>query len=115
MGAFQHWTFAILLLGSPQDDPAAKIDRILQERFPEGGPGAAVAVVKEGKLLHTGARGFADVEKKTAITPRSVFDLASCSKQFTAMAVMILAERGKLAFEDDARKVLKELPEYDPK
>lgn len=108
-------TLALLLLSPVQDEAPAKIEKILKSNFPGSGPGAAVAVVKEGKLLHTAARGLSDVEKKIAITPDSVFDLASCSKQFTAMAIMILVERGKLAFSDDARKVLKELPEYDPK
>lgn len=108
-------TLAILFLAPAQDEAAARIEKILKSYFPAGGPGAAIAVVKDGKVLHTAARGFAEIEKKTSVTPDSVFDLASCSKQFTAMAVMILAERGKLALGDDARKVLKELPEYDPK
>lgn len=115
MGLLQTWSVVLLLLAPRQEDSAARMERILKDRFAEDGPGAAVAVVKDGKVLHTAVRGLADIDRKVAIGPRSVFDLASCSKQFTAMAVMILAERGKLSFEDDARKVLPELPDYDPK
>jgi CubicO group peptidase (beta-lactamase class C family) len=93
----------------------AKVEELLQKRLPADGPGAAVLIVHDGKVILQKGYGLADVEKKLPITPQSQFDLASVSKQFTAMAVLILHDRGQLNINDDVRKYLPELPEYDPK
>jgi CubicO group peptidase (beta-lactamase class C family) len=95
-------------------DLSGEIHDVLARAVPADGPGAVAMVLKEGKVVGQGAVGWADVKNRIPITTHTVFDLASCSKQFTAMAVMILAERGKLSFEDDARKFLPELAERDP-
>jgi N-acyl-D-aspartate/D-glutamate deacylase len=73
-------------------------------------PGAAVMVIEDGEILFEGGFGLADIESQTPITPQSAFRLASVSKQFTAMAVMILAERGQLAYDD---KLVRYLPELE--
>ena len=59
-------------------------------------PGAAVIVIKEGKPLFAKGYGLADLEKKIPCTTNTNFRLASVTKQFTAMAVLILVARGKL-------------------
>lgn len=70
-------------------------------------------VVQDGKVVHRKGYGLADVERRVPITPQTAFELASVSKQFTAMAVMLLHDRGKLGFDDDVRKHLPELPQFD--
>lgn len=93
--------------------PAERTDALLRQRIQPTDPGAVVAVLRNGAVRYVRAVGVADTAAGTRLTQHSTFDLASCSKQFTAMAIMQLAERKVLAFEDDARKLLPELPVYD--
>src|SRR5205807_883381 len=79
------------------------------------GPGLAVLVLKDGQVVHQKGYGLADLEKRVPITPETTFELASVSKQFTAAAIMLLHDQGKLSFEDDVRKFLPALPVYHPK
>jgi CubicO group peptidase (beta-lactamase class C family) len=73
-------------------------------------PGAAIAVVKDGKVLFTKGYGFADLEKKTPVVPaRTIFRIGSITKVFTATAVMQLADRGKINLNDDVNQYLKGL------
>jgi len=78
-------------------------------------PGAAVMVIRDGKIVHQKGYGLANVEAKTPIDEHTMFDLASVSKQFTAMAIMILAERGKLSYDDPLTKFFPELLAYAAK
>src|ERR1700759_3717606 len=57
-------------------------------------PGLVYGIVADGKLVHTGAFGFEDLDKKTAATARSVFRIASMTKSFTAMAILSLRDAG---------------------
>ncbi len=95
------------------EDPVAAAEAYLNKQFPADQPGAAVIVLKQGQPLLLKGYGLADIATKAPITPDSVFDLASVSKQFTSMAVMQLAERGKLNYDDDVRKWIHELPIFD--
>ena len=61
-------------------------------------PGVAVMVIHEGAVVHSKGYGYANLEKKTPITPESTFRLGSVSKQFTAMAIAILADKEKLDY-----------------
>ena len=92
--------------------PSARVDSLLKARFADTGPGAAVMVISNGKVVHQRGYGYADIERKTPITATTTFDLASVSKQFTAMAIMMLAERGKLSIDDTLSKFFPELPAY---
>jgi CubicO group peptidase (beta-lactamase class C family) len=78
-------------------------------------PGGAVLVLERGKEIFRKCYGLANIKDKRHITPLTTFELASCSKQFTGTAILLLYEHGKLALEDDVRKYLPELPEYDKK
>ncbi|MGI8839092.1 MAG: serine hydrolase domain-containing protein [Pyrinomonadaceae bacterium] len=69
-------------------------------------------VIQNGKTVYAKGYGFARLDTKEAITPETAFDLASVSKQFTAMAIMILAERGKLSLDDPLTKFFPEFPAY---
>lgn len=72
--------------------------------------GVAVLVAREGKIVFQGGFGFADIEKKTPITPETKFRIGSISKQFTAAAVVRLAEQGKLSLEDSLAKYFPDFP-----
>jgi CubicO group peptidase (beta-lactamase class C family) len=95
-----------------QATASAKVDALLARTVRAGGPGAAVMVISDGRVVHQKGYGLADVENRIPITPRTTFDLASVSKQFTAMAIMMLAERGKLALSDPISGFFPELPAY---
>jgi CubicO group peptidase (beta-lactamase class C family) len=75
-------------------------------------PGCAVAVAQDGKVAFARGYGLADLARRTPITPRTVFDIASTSKQFTAACVLLLAQRGRLSLADDVRRYVPELPPY---
>lgn len=99
---------------APLADASQKICGLIARQVPPGEPGAVVVVARNGAIVARCADGYADVQQKATLGTESVFDLASCSKQFTAMAIMILADRGKLSFDDDARRYLPELATHDP-
>ena len=98
-----------------QDDRAKKVDAIFQEWNKAASPGAAVAVIQRGRLLYEKGYGTANLEYDIPITPQTIFHVASVSKQFTAMALVLLEQDGKLSLEDDIHKYLPELPDYGAK
>lgn len=89
-----------------------QIDALLEALVREDGPGCAVAVLREGRRIYQRSRGMANLEHQVPITPRTAFNLASTSKQFTALAVLLLAREGKLSLEDEVRDFLPELHDY---
>jgi CubicO group peptidase (beta-lactamase class C family) len=98
-----------------QDDRGKAIDAIFQEWSRPDTPGAAVAVIQGGRLAFEKGYGVANLEYDIPITPRTIFHVASVSKQFTAMALVLLEQDGKLSLEDDVHKYLPELPDYGSK
>ncbi len=90
---------------------ARKIDSLFAS-YNEKTPGVAVAIVKDGKIVFKKGYGMADLDHDIPITPQTVFNLASVSKQFTAFAVYLLESEGKVSLEDDVRKYIPELPVY---
>lgn len=77
-----------------------------------GTPGAAVLVVKDGKVLFEKGYGSANLEHNIPVTPTTVFDIASVSKQFTGFAVSTLIQEGKISPDDDIRKYLPDVPQF---
>jgi len=75
-------------------------------------PGAAVIVIKEGKPLFAKGYGLADLEKKIACTANTNFRLASVTKQFTAMAIMLLVHDGKLRYDEALTEIFPDFPAY---
>jgi CubicO group peptidase (beta-lactamase class C family) len=75
-------------------------------------PGVAVMVVHNGKVLHQKGYGYADIKRKIPISAQTAFRLGSVSKQFTAMAIMQLAEQGKLGYDDLIGDYVPELAVY---
>lgn len=75
-------------------------------------PGVAVAVVKDGKIVFQKGYGMANLEYDLPITPKTVFHIASVSKQFTAFSIYLLEKQGKISLEDDVRKYVPEVPDF---
>jgi len=75
-------------------------------------PGCALSVMQEGRIVYKRGYGMADLDHDVPITPRSVFHVASVSKQFTATAILLLAQDGKLSLDDDIHKYIKEVPDF---
>jgi CubicO group peptidase (beta-lactamase class C family) len=73
-------------------------------------PGAAVAVLRNGQLLHAKGYGLANLELAAPVQTNSVFEIASLTKQFTAAAVLLLAHEGKLQLDDPLTKFLEDGP-----
>ena len=76
-------------------------------------PGCAVGVVQGGRPVFAKGYGMADLAQGIAITPQSVFHVASVSKQFTGMSLVLLARAGRLSLDDDVRKYLTDVPTYE--
>lgn len=68
--------------------------------------------MKDGEIVFSKAYGLASLEYKVPNTTETIFNLASISKQFTAMGILLLEQQGKLSFDDDIRKYLTELPDF---
>lgn len=89
---------------------AARLDAIFKPQFKPGDPGATVIVVKNGKTLLRKAYGAADLTTKTPLTPGTVLRLGSITKQFTAVAILMLADEGKLALNDPITRFFPDYP-----
>ena len=94
------------------DTTSRTVDRVFEDMRGTDRPGCAVGVSRHGKVVHERGYGMSNLETGTPITPSSIFHVASVSKQFTAMAVMLLASEGKLSVDDDIRKYIPEIPDY---
>jgi CubicO group peptidase (beta-lactamase class C family) len=94
-----------------EQGPEARIDAVFSA-FSKTTPGCAVGVAKDGKPVFSKGYGMADLEHGAPITPKTMFYMASVSKQFTALTVLTLAKEGKLALTDPVRKYIPELPAY---
>jgi CubicO group peptidase (beta-lactamase class C family) len=94
------------------DSTARAIDRVFNAWSNNDGPGCAVGVSRDGSPIVERGYGMANLETNTPITPASIFHVASVSKQFTAMAIMLLVHDGKLSVDDNIRKYIPEIPDY---
>lgn len=115
---------ALLFMGgieSPRakatDDPPEEkqVDAIFADLTKPGSPGCALAVGRNAKIIYEKGYGLGNIEQDVAINPRTVFDIGSTSKQFTAASILLLEKDGKLSVQDDVRKYIPELPDYGKK
>jgi CubicO group peptidase (beta-lactamase class C family) len=95
-----------------QDSITSQVDRVFAAYAKPGSPGCALGVYRDGKMLYSRGYGAANIADSTPITPRTIFDIGSTSKQFTATSIILLAQRGKLSLDDDVRRFIPELPRY---
>jgi len=86
------------------------IDDLIQETYKATEPGAAVIVVKDGEVVFRKGHGMANLELGVPIEPDMVFRIGSITKQFTAVAILMLVEQGKLSLNDSISKFLPDYP-----
>lgn len=92
-------------------DPFAAVDALAAAAVADGiTPGLSLAVMRKGELVHARGFGAANLETGTPVTPETVFRVGSVSKQFIATAIALLAEEGKLAFDDPLSRHLPLFP-----
>src|SRR5689334_2618585 len=102
--------FAVLPLAAA--DFSAQIDALFKDYDQPGVPGASVIVIREGKVLCKHAYGSADLEQHVAATTKTNYRLASVTKQFTAMCILILAGRHRLNIDDRITRFFPDYPAY---
>lgn len=91
-------------------DLANQIASVVEATYAPDQPGAVVLVVKDGSVIYRGARGMANLELAVPLQPDMIFRLGSITKQFTAAAIMLLVQDGKLALDDHIEKFLSDYP-----
>ena len=109
------WIFlliAFLVSLVSADEKTDKVDKLFSKWDSTVSPGAALAIIKDGKIIYKRGYGMANLEHNIPITTTSVFRIGSTSKQFTASCIAILSLQGKISLDDDIRKHIKELPKY---
>jgi len=90
----------------------AKVDDVFSRFDKPDSPGCALAVIKDGQIIYKRGYGMSNLEYGAPIAPSSIFHIASISKEFTAMAIVMLAQQGKLSLDDDVRKYVSEVPDF---
>lgn len=116
--SFFTLTFLISLLTSysviAQDNhPEADVDSIFTSMNRPTEPGCALSVMRNGAPIYEQGYGMANLEYGIPITPNSVFHVASVSKHFTAMAIELLVNEGKVSWDDNIRDYVPEVPDFD--
>ena len=94
------------------DSLRRKVDAVFSMWDRTNTPGCALGISEQGQVVYERGYGISDLQYALAITPQSIFHVASISKQFTAFAVALLAQEGKLSLDDSVRKFIPELPSY---
>ena len=95
-----------------QRDLHDRVDKIFAKWDSTVSPGCALSVMKDGQIVYKRGYGMADLDHDIPIGPETVFHVASISKQFTAAAIILLAQEHKISLDDDVRKYITELPDF---
>ncbi len=93
------------------EELAPRVDQLFAE-YGASTPGCALGVVRDGGLVYSKGYGLASLELGVPLTPQTVLDIGSIAKQFTATAILLLAQDGKLSVDDNIRKLIPEMPDY---
>jgi len=118
---FRHLAILSFALSNPasaqyitgaRDDKATRVDSIFRAFDRTDSPGCALGVYQDGAIRYARGYGMASLEHSVPLSPRSVLDVGSISKQFTAMSMLILEKEGKLSLDDPIRKYFPEMPAY---
>ena len=107
--------FALPVAAPAQTATAVAVDQyeeVLTLAYPADGPGAAALVARGGEVEFLGASGMANLELDVPLQPDMVFEIGSITKQFTAVAIMMLVEEGVISLDDPMTKFLPDYPEY---
>lgn len=98
-----------------RDARAIRADSVFQRFDRTDSPGCSLGVYQDGKILYARGYGMSSLELGVPLSSRSVLDVGSISKQFTAMSILLLQKDGKLSLDDPIRKYIPELPPYADK
>src|SRR5215471_4193741 len=102
---------AATLHAQPAESKQAKVDKIFAG-FNNHTPGCAVGIAQRGAVVLKSGYGMADLERGVPISADTVFESGSVAKQFTATALLLLAQQGRISLDDPLQKYLPELPDY---
>jgi CubicO group peptidase (beta-lactamase class C family) len=91
---------------------SGQVDELFKQWQATDSPGAAVLVIQDGRVVHLRGYGMANLEHGVPNRPDTVFDIASVSKQFGAMAIALLEADRRLSLDDDVRKYISEVPDF---
>jgi CubicO group peptidase (beta-lactamase class C family) len=106
------WSTCAAATDTGKDQRSAQVDTVFADLQKAGSPGCAVGILHDAKVVYAKGYGLASVELSAPITPETVFDIGSTSKQFTASSILLLEKQGKLSVNDDVRKYIPGLPDY---
>lgn len=104
------WFNSLIAVGQSRTRLTSEFDRIISSEFKAEEPGGVVLVAREGQIIYEKAFGLANVELNVPMRAGMIFNIGSMTKQFTAVAVLRLAEQGKLSFQDEITKYLPDYP-----
>ncbi|MGA8075581.1 MAG: serine hydrolase domain-containing protein [Candidatus Acidiferrales bacterium] len=105
------FTASAIQISGAQSEPGAGVDSYIESQLRDQHiPGLALAVVHDSKLVKSQGYGLANIELKVPVKPETVFQMGSIGKQFTATAVLLLAEDGKLSLDDPIAKYFPTAP-----
>lgn len=99
---------------APELSTEAKVDRVFERFNRSDAPGCVVGVAVDGKPVLIKAYGMADLERGVRLRPDAIFESGSVAKQFTAAAIALLCQDGKLSLDDPVRKHVPEVPDFGP-
>lgn len=95
-----------------RSSPENKVDQLFARYDKPSSPGCALGVILNGQFAYKRGYGSASLELAVPLSPQSLFDMGSISKQFVAASVVLAAEQGYLSLDDNVRKYIPELPNY---
>ena len=97
---------------SAQSNSEKKIDSLFS-KYNSKTSGVAVSIVRDGEVIFKKGYGIANLEYDIPITPKTIFNVGSVSKQFTTFSIYLLEKQGKISLDDDIRKYIPELAVYE--
>jgi len=94
------------------DSINAEMDKFIDPFDKADAPGFSIAIINNEKIIYRRVVGLANLENNIPITPHTIFQLASISKQFTAACIHLLSEQRMISLDNDIRNILPEMPDY---
>ncbi|WP_257984543.1 serine hydrolase [Psychroflexus sp. MES1-P1E] len=103
----------LLTLSSIAQSLEQQFDTYIGDQYTSDAPGVSVLVAKDGQAIYSKGFGIANLESDIKAAPKHVFEIGSITKQFTAVAILMLEEQGKLSLEDEITKFIPDYPTQD--
>jgi CubicO group peptidase (beta-lactamase class C family) len=88
----------------------SEVDAMISDAYPKDGPGISILIAKNGKTIYKNNSGLANMELQVPINSNTIFEIGSITKQFTAVAILMLEEQGKLSITDNITKYIPDYP-----